>query len=214
MKTLLTLLLVLSFSVVHAQKHDHENDLKKSKSLLSKVQRSKLDSLLAIDWLDHSYTFLDADYDIKISHRDFQKSLKKGKFIPERITDHSDSLSVVLFAELKDNDATRIAAMRINYSWERLGWNLLMTQDEARNLAKELNFNKPYRVKEYVEDESITVNKRLEILNKLRKDVAQLEQVTENVDELNLKELFNRAFRYSPERLEKVKKIHAARKKS
>ncbi len=169
---------------------------------------------MAIDWLSYSYKYLDDDYTITMDDRKFQKSLKKGKFITERITDYSDSLSVVLTAELKDSDAARIAGMRINYSWERLGWNLLMTGDEAKALARQLNFDKPYRVKEYVEDESIRDEKRIDILDQLRTDVAQLEQVTENVDELSLKELFNRAFRYSPERLEKVKKIHAARKKS
>jgi hypothetical protein len=87
-----------------------------------------------------------------------------------------------------------------------------MTASQAQELGTVLNFDLPYQVKKYLENTSNQDAKRLEILNNLRTRVAQLEQVTEDVNDLSLKNLFNRAFRYSPERLNKVKEIHAARK--
>jgi hypothetical protein len=183
-----------------------------AQSLLTTQERNKIDSLKQIDWLTYSYKYLDTDFNIQISPADFHAGLKEGKFITDRITTYGDSLSVVLFMDIKDNDASRIAALRINYSWERLGWNLLLSASQAQELGKELQLNKPYRVKEYLENTAITNLKRLELLQDLRNKVAQLEQVTENVEELTLNQLFNRAFRYSPERLERVKEIHAKRK--
>lgn len=188
--------------------------LKGAEKLLSQQERHKIDSLKSIDWLAQSYHYLDADFKISITDKNFQKGLLEGKFIKERITTYRDSLSVVLFMNLKDSDASRIAALRINYTWERLGWNLLMTPAQTKKLAQELNVSWPYRVKEYVEEQTIQEPKRLELLDELRQKVAQLEQVTENVEDLTLKELFNRSFRYSPARLEKVKKIHANRTNS
>lgn len=184
---------------------------KNAKSLITDEERQKIDSVKTIDWLSYDYKYLDQNFQIQVPHEVFQNGVTDGKFIKERITKYSDSLSVVLSVELKDQVATRIAGMQINYSWERLGWNLLMTSTQAQELGEKLNFNLPYKVKRYLEDKSIQENRRLDILNNLRDRVSQLEQLEENVNELSLKELFNRAFRYSPERLEKVKEIHAAR---
>jgi hypothetical protein len=182
------------------------------KSLLTDTEVTKIDSLKALDWLSHDYKYLNQDFNITITDAQFQQTVEDGKFIKERITTHNDSLSVVLYRELEDFDAVRIAKLRIDYSWERLGWNLLLDKTGAQELASRLNFKLPYRVKEFLEDEKNTTPERLEILNNLRIQVSQLEQVSENVDNLTLKEVFNRAFRYSPERLEKVAQIHAARK--
>jgi hypothetical protein len=182
------------------------------KSLLTDEEVTKIDSLKAIDWLSHDYKHLDQDFNMVITDAQFQQTIEDGKFIKERITSHNDSLSVVLYRDLGNFDAVRIAKLRIDYSWERLGWNLLMNENEAQQLASRLGMKLPYRVKEFLEDEQNNTPERLAILNNLRTEVAQLEQVTENVEELSLKELFNRAFRYSPERLEKVAQIHAARK--
>lgn len=186
---------------------------KGAESLITTQERQKIDSVKTVDWLAYDYQYLSEDFKIEIPHEVFQKGLKDGKFIKERITKYSDSLSVVLSVELQDQVATRIAGMQINYSWERLGWNLLMTASQAQELGTTLNFNLPYQVKKYLEDTSNQDTKRLKILNSLRTRVAQLEQVTEDVNELSLKNLFNRAFRYSPERLQKVKEIQATRRK-
>jgi hypothetical protein len=185
---------------------------KGTESLLTTKERSKIDRLLKIDWLSYSYQYLDDNYNITIPDDDFQKGLKESEFYKKHITEYKDSLKVILFINLKDHDASRIAGLRINYTWERLGWNLLMTPSETQKIAEELNFKMPYRVKEYVQDQFIKDAKRLQILSELRERVSRLEQVTENVEELTLKQLFNRAFRYSPERLQKVKKIQANRK--
>ena len=204
--------LFLSIALCCSIIHTAQSLPKGAERLISDQERQKIDSVKTIDWLAYDYKYLNEDFQIQAPHKVFQKGLKDGKFITERITKYTDSLSVVLFIELEDVVATRIAGMQINYSWERLGWNLLMNASQAEELGKELNFDLPYQVKKYLEDTSNQHSKRLEILNNLRSRVAQLEQVKENVNDLDLKNLFNRAFRYSPERLVKVKEIQQRRK--
>ncbi|MGB5983300.1 MAG: hypothetical protein WBG46_14255 [Nonlabens sp.] len=179
------------------------------RTLLSEKEQAKIDSLKAIDWLSYEYDFLDENFNPKITEQEFQAALSEGKFIAARINTRNDSIGVAVYKQIKDFDAMRIAKLRLTYTWERISWYLLLNSQEAQGLAADLGFKHPYRLKEFMEDESNQSKERLALLADLRLKVAQLEQVEENVDSLDLKELFNRAFRYSPDRLERVSEIRA-----
>lgn len=108
----------------------------------------KIDSLIKIDFLSYKYKYLDENFKINIPKEVYEKMLMDSRLIPERIKKYSDSLDVILKTEFNDDDATRIAKLRITYSWERVGLHIWKNKDEVIEIAKKLNVKHPYRLQE------------------------------------------------------------------
>jgi len=177
--------------------------------------RKKTDSLTAVDWLAYPYKYLDSDYKITATQDHFQQMIKKGDFYKERITTYEDSLGVVLYEELKDWQAARIANLRITYSWQRVGWHLFLNEKEAQQLAQSLGFKLPYRAINYLKGDTIQEPKRVAVINKLRDKLVKLDLITPtSATLLSDKALFDLAFKHNPERVALEKKARARRQKS
>ncbi|MFD1605639.1 hypothetical protein ACFSJW_03485 [Flavobacterium artemisiae] len=108
----------------------------------------KIDSIVKIDFISYKYKYLDENLKIKIPKELYEKMLIDSKLNPERIKKYSDSLEVILKAEFNDDDAARIAQLRITYSWERVGLHIWKNKDEVIEIAKKLNIKHPYRLQE------------------------------------------------------------------
>lgn len=156
---------------------------------------AKIDSLVKIDFLSYKYKYLDKNFKITIPKEVYEKTILEYKFYTERIRTYKDSIIVVLAAELKDEDASRIASLRINYSWKRLSYYLWMKEDEVLELAKKLNVKMPYRLKELFEKNDPKV--KSEILN--LKDKLYLKLGNEDIKKMSGNELLNFAFKHNPE---------------
>lgn len=156
---------------------------------------AKIDSLIKIDFLSYKYKYLDENFKITIPKEVYEKTILEYKYYPERIKTHKDSIIVVLMAEFKDEDASRIASLRINYSWKRLSYYLWMQEDEVLELAKKLNVKMPYRLKELFEKNDPKV--KSEILQ--LKDKLYLKLGMEEIKKMSGNELLNFAFKHNPE---------------
>jgi len=156
---------------------------------------AKIDSLIKIDFLSYKYKYLDENFKITIPKEVYEKTFLEYKFYPESIKTHKDSIIVVLMAEFKDEDASRIASLRINYSWKRLSYYLWMQEDEVLELAKKLNVKMPYRLKELFEKNDPKV--KSEILQ--LKDKLYLKLEMEEIKKMSGNELLNFAFKHNPE---------------
>lgn len=165
---------------------------------------AKIDSLKKIDFLSYKYKYLDENFKIKISKEDFDKAISDYKIYPERIKKYSDSLYVVLMAELKDSDASRIAGLKIDYKWVRFGYHTWMSENEVLALAKKLNVKMPYRLQELFLNNDPKVKTEIQTL----RDKLFLQLGKEEIKTMPTRELLNYGFKYNPELIELRKKGH------
>jgi len=161
----------------------------------------KIDSLVKIDFLSYDYKYLDENFKIKIPKEVFDKTVSDYKFYPERIKKHKDSLTVVLVAEFKDEDAARISGLRINYEWKRVGYYTWMSENEILELAKKLNIKMPYRLQELFLNNDPRVKSEIQSL----RDKLFLQLAKEEIKTMPVKELLNYGFKYNPELIERRK---------
>ena len=149
------------------------------------------------DYLNHTYKYLDKDFNIKIKSEEFNKTLKENKFIEERINTYSDSLNVVLMDEFDDWQKTRIAKLRITYKWERVGHHIWENEDFVKNLAKNQNIKMPYELQEkfYNPKGNSEINLIVDDLrNKLIKNFKE-----DTLKTMSNKDLMKFAFNNNPE---------------
>lgn len=149
------------------------------------------------DYLNHNYKYLDSNFNISIDSSSFNETIRKYKFIEERIITYRDSLSVVLMTEFGDWRRTRIAELRINYSWERVGHHLWKKENEIRQLGKQLNIEQPYRLQElfYYPEGNITV---IKIIEDLRKELIEKFE-SEDLKTMDNANLMKFAFNRNPD---------------
>jgi len=115
-----------------------------------------------IDYLSYDYQYLDENYAIHIDSKTFDKAMRKYKAIRENIKSYTDSLSVITMLEFDDWQKSNKARYVISYSWKRLGYHTWQTPAEAENFAKGFNITHPWRMKEFLVDDT---NNRKEILD-------------------------------------------------
>lgn len=201
MKSLkMLLILLLTYCATFAQKTSSE--------MLQKQGR-KIDSLREIDFIGYKYKYLDKDFKFKISEKEYQQSIKKNKFYPEKIATYRDSLGVVLMAEFKDWDVARIAELKITYTWERVGYHLWKNKEEVKEIGQRLNINHPYRLQELLLRNDPKVSDEIENLRtKLFLKSGKEELKTMSSDKLLLY-----AFSNNPEVIELRKNAHLKAKK-
>ncbi|MCG8578902.1 MAG: hypothetical protein MI866_03245 [Bacteroidales bacterium] len=203
-----TLLCFLAVQQISAQKLSLEEWAKKDstqRSELLKARRKKIDSLKTIDYLSYDYKYLNRDFEIKMSSRKFQKTMEKYDFIPQRIVSYKDSLSVVLMTEFNDWNQANISQFCITYSWFRLGYHIWQTSDEAQDFAAQFGIKHPWRMREFLVDESNTDPIIAEFFKDLQFKVEEETRKT-NLDSLNREALLNKAFRSNPQRIIDFKK--------
>ncbi|RYJ39082.1 hypothetical protein NU08_1920 [Flavobacterium anhuiense] len=196
MKSLnIIIILFLVFNSMFAQEITKEMILKRE---------AKIDSLTKIDFLSYKYTYLDGNFKIIMPKEVFDKTVINFKFYPERIKKYIDSLGVALMAEFKDSDAARIAELRINYQWKRVGYYAWMSENEVLALAKKLNVKMPYRLQELFLNNDPKVKTEIQTL----RDKLFLQLGKEEIKTMSTKELLNYRFKYNPELIEIRKKGH------
>ncbi|PXY42229.1 hypothetical protein DMB65_03075 [Flavobacterium cheongpyeongense] len=145
----------------------------------------KLDSILKTDFLSYNYKYLDKTFKINIKQDVYNKSLTEHKFILNKTFNYSDSLNVVLMAEFNDWDATRIANLRITYSWDRVGYYLWKEKDEIIEIAKKNNIHHPYRLQELIKNNNEKVSIEIdELRKKLFLQFGNIDLKTMTVDQL------------------------------
>ncbi|CAM3534191.1 hypothetical protein [Flavobacterium chungbukense] len=183
------IILFLVFKTASAQKMTEE---------MMRKRDLKIDSISKIDFLSYDYKYLDQNFKIKIPKEIFEKTVTDYKFYPERIRNHKDSLGIVLMAEFKDSDASRIAGLRLNYEWKRVGYYTWMSESDVLALAKKLHIKMPYRLQELFLNNDPKVKIELQSL----RDKLFLQTGKEEVKTISAKELLNYGFKYNPELIE------------
>lgn len=173
-------------------------------SIISSVAKEnnqiKLDSLLKIDYLAHSFKYLNKDFKILIDNNSFNKSLKENHYIEERIKNYSDSLGVVLMYELKDWDATRIAKQQITFSWERLGYYLHRSERDLKNLNIEHEYKHPYLMFKHFKSKYEESELKKTEINRIKNIlVTDLKQDYNMIAKLSNEEILNKSFELNPE---------------
>jgi len=154
-----------------------------------------------IDFFNYNYKYLDQDYKISISSQKFDSIVTKYEFYKDRIHKYRDSLAVVLVENFNgDWKKTNKATFVISYSWQRLSYHLWMDIDDSKKLAKEFNFNHPYRFKQFLLTD--LEDKEVELFFKNLKDkISNNIESTTDLDELSREQLLNFAMRYSKSRI-------------
>ncbi|PQJ80013.1 hypothetical protein [Polaribacter porphyrae] len=193
-----------------AQNKNHQDLQKMSKEELAffwERKKLKIDSLSKIDFLSRNYKHLDSNFNISISKELFDTAVEKYKFIRPRIRKYRDSLSVVLAYELDDEDASRIAKIRIGYTWLRFAYHIWLSEKECEKIGRNFGFTHPYRFKEFLVDDTNKEKRRLNFIDDLKKRMKK-----ENSYQLdtfpNTNKLLNFALLENPIRKKAFKKKH------
>jgi len=207
-KLLTTAFVFLSFQLISAQSLSPDELAQMDSTQLAiyfQAHMRKVDSLAKIDYIAHEYKYLNKDFTIDISAHKFQKTMKQYEYIPQRIRNYNDSLSVVLMAEFNDSDQACIANLRISYSWQRLAFHTWQTPEEAKAFAAQFGITHPWRMNEFLKDEENTNQSIVEFFNNLRLKVEK-ETGKTRLDNLCRKELLNNALRCNPDRIKAINK--------
>lgn len=194
-KITLTLMLYFTIASFFSQT---VNDKKIDRINYLKNRRKKIDSLKKIDFLSKEYKYLNKNFSINIDSITFNKGVKDFKFISERINKYSDSLGVVLMIEMKDWNALRIAEFRITYQWKKIGYYIWESEENSKKLGENLGFTHPYRFYEYLYNESINSEFKLDLVKKLKKRLET--KLNTAIKTNSYKEFFNLTFKESEQR--------------
>ncbi len=174
---------------------------------------AKCDSIIKhTDFFTINYKYLDDEYNIIIDSVIFEKAIKTYGFYPERIKDHSDSLSIVMMAEFNDWDMARIAKLTISYTWIRLGYHTWQSQEEAKEFAMKFGINHPYKMKEFLINENNNDPEIIAFFNELKTKVKSQKTQT-NIDVLDRDKLLIAALRCNPQHIADYQKMVTERRK-
>jgi hypothetical protein len=184
-------IIIGNFFNVHSQDIDRNFGDEKSRKL-------KIDKIKEIDFLSYKYKNLDENFKIKIDSSTFNSIVKKFGFYEERINAYNDSLRVVLTGEFEDSDYTRIAQLRITYTWKRVSYYLWESAENLQKIAKKHNIKYPYYFQACVEQSNCPNKEILKLVENLRtKLILKFGAETINALQTN-KELLNFAFKNNP----------------
>ena len=168
--------------------------------LYLKQRKIKVDSLKKIDYLSKVYSYIDSDFNIKISKKKFDEIASRSE---KKIKNHNDSLMIVLYEELKDNEAVNIAFHRILFSWEKLSLYIWENAQDAKLISERFGFKHPYRFYEFLRDKDIASQEKEDFLINLNRKVA--EKIPNVVEILPIDKFLNYTFFNNPERLRRNK---------
>lgn len=133
---------------------------------------------------------------------DFSFLVRKYRFFPERIKDRLDSLQVLLLHEHQGNwRRQRQAFYRLTYTWEILGYYLLLPPAEARRVGEQLGFRLPHDAHLFFKDPAIAHPVKTRVLQSVREKCLR-ETGEEHIRHMDGAELMKYAFHlYAPQRL-------------
>lgn len=185
-------IIMCNFFSLHSQDIDRNFGDEKSRKL-------KIDKIKEIDFLSYKYKNLDENFKINIDSSMFNSIVKKFGFYEERINTYNDSLRVVLTGEFEDSDYTRIAQLRITYTWKRVSYYLWENPENLQKIAKKHNIKYPYYFQACVEQSNCPNKEILKLVENLRTKLI-LKFGAETINALqNNNELLNFAFKNNPE---------------
>lgn len=154
------------------------------------------------DYFSHSYKFLDSDYNINIDSIEYREAVRI--FFPEiaNANQKADSLSVVLMLEFQNKDKVRIAKNRLLMSWNRLGYYLFMTEDEAKSFFQPLGYKMPYVVYFDIVN-NINAEEFENLLQEIKLKLKQI-RPEKNFNELSNNNLLREALFLNPKRTKEM----------
>ncbi|WP_321316597.1 hypothetical protein [Labilibaculum sp.] len=166
------------------------------------VNAQKLDSAISdYNYFNHSYKYLDRDFNIKIAPEKFQEFIIRYKFYPKMIRTCSDSLGVVLMGEFNDWTKARIAQQRILFSELRASYYLWTTEDKIRQLCDKYSYKYVYEFYEYFSSEEDKWDTDMKLfMAELRKKVIE-HTGDESVSEMTNKKFLRFSLLHSPQRI-------------
>ncbi|WP_157594937.1 hypothetical protein [Psychroflexus tropicus] len=162
--------------------------------------KAKIDSLKKINYINRKYEYLDSTFKITISSNKFQTIIDKRI---KEVKNYNDSLMVVLLYELKDDNAVNIAFHRILYSWEKVGFHIWETPENAKKISNGFGINHPYEFMNYLYDEKKDILKDFFLMMLTDKLKAYLKTDTFTFDN---KQLLKTLYKNNPRRIKLYKK--------
>ena len=158
------------------------------------------DSISKIDFVAKKYKYLDRNFHVKMNANLYKETFEKYKFIERKSYTKNDSITVGLCAEFGSNDYSRIAKIHITYTWIRIGYHLLLSEIETKNIGNKLGFTHPYLfhsfIKNDVEDASVK-----SIIYDLKIRIKTI-QKDADIEKMSNKELLNFGLKINPIRIE------------
>lgn len=172
---------------------------------ISKIVAQKEDSLKNFDFLNHDYEYLDSSYNIVIDSSTFNETVSKYKYIRDRIDSYKDSLSIALMSEFGDWKKSRMAELRLTYSWQRVGHHLWKKEDEIIKIGKELKLEHPYKLQKLFYNPNGNVRAEM-IIDSLRNKLIS-DYKLDTLKTMTNKSLMTFAFNRNPDVLQLKKDI-------
>jgi hypothetical protein len=170
---------------------------------------TKIKKIGVIDYFNYNYKYLDENFKINISSKDFQKAINKYEFFPNLIKTYNDSLGIVLMLEFNDWDHARMAKMRLTYTWLRLSYHLWISENETKQMAKKFGFTQPYLFKDFLSKSASRNNTYLNnFFTTLRTNLKNTAGVKDkDFRSGSIDDLMNLALNKSPERIKDFQEI-------
>jgi hypothetical protein len=106
------------------------------------------------NYLAFPYTLLDSHYKLNLSSERFRFFVEKYHYNEANIKNYSDSLQVVLMAELNDWQKARSAHLQITYTWQRVGQHIWQSEQQCEKLAKQIGIDQPFLFISYLKNSS------------------------------------------------------------
>jgi len=116
---------------------------------------------------DHKLKYLDKNYKIVISKKEFDNKVKISQAIPSRIRNFRDSVAIVLFDEFKNYEVYTAAVFQITYTWTRLANHLWQSESYLQKVASLKSIHHPYLFKKFLIEQPLNPL-TLEIVSNLK----------------------------------------------
>ncbi|OCA69098.1 hypothetical protein BBI01_17975 [Chryseobacterium artocarpi] len=100
-----------------------------------------------INYAEYPYKYLDKNFKIKISDKEYQETVDKYGFYRDRVigVSYKDSLTVIMAKEFGDDSQKgNRATLHVGYGWEMVGYHLWISAEEAKEFAKKYDVTHPY----------------------------------------------------------------------
>jgi len=162
-----------------------------------------------INYVDYPYKYLDKNFKIKISQKDYEETVDKYGFYRERVigTSYKDSLSVVMTKEFGDWKIVNKATFQVGYDWERVAYHLWVSPEEAKEFAKKFNITHPYSFMLFLRKSENSDDKYIkEFFTRLRVQVIDRTK-DERVKNFSNSQLMDFAMYNSPKRIKDFQNI-------
>lgn len=154
------------------------------------------DSILAIDYINYKYKFINRDFSLRKKEILNDSALKQQLSLKK--TSYKDSLYTILKYELKSDFMSHNALNRILQKWDIASYYLWLTEKECIEIAKEFDMDHPYLFYAFLINDKKDL-KRDKLL-KTAKEKAEKELGIE-ISYKDRKDLTNQLFRLNPIRM-------------